>query len=738
MTIATTNRLANPNGVPAAPPPPPAGGSGGSGFNTIDPIRMLRKYRSWLVIALIVGAVLGAAGHFILREVYPVFRSAAIFRVYPPRTDVTVEAPTGDEEELQIFMATEAQIMVSLPVLQQAMQNPSVPRQAPTWAGQFMSAGQYSPIDAAIELEKKINARPVSGTAFIRLSMGYTDRNEVATIVGLVKKAYLDDLEKRAGVITADETEALDRAIRDLNEEIERLQADRDRMAAENDLDSLDVRTSAARSELDLLRSQIVIIRTAMIDQVTRLTEMELQLKRPGGIEYSDMLRDQVMASPIIQSLQGQITGLQTQRRVAMERIGPEHREVRSYDNSILALQQQYEQESQRLLRERFETMLTFYREYISSLQAQEADLMAQLEELSRKLNQLVVVQNQLIDIEQTIEQNSELLSDYQIRRKGLETMTQLDVSDRIVIAADERIPEVMSFPKLYIMVPAGIFLIGGLFAGAVVLFETIDQRIKSPADVAAMAGARVLGVIPHAAEDPSPVKALETAYRDHPAGVTAECYRQTRAIILKQLRQNGARSLAIIPAMPGSGASTVAANLAQAFAAADLKTLLIDANFRRPRQHAIFGADEAPGLADVLAGVRRLDEAARPSSYDGLDLLTAGAPEPRRHERLATDTMARLIAAAAETYDYVIVDTAPIVVSGDAIGMANKVDATVLVTRAYSEKRGMISRVLRELGEQPAETLGVVVNGVRSAAGGYLRRNIIATHKYQNAAGTN
>ncbi|MFG0283264.1 MAG: polysaccharide biosynthesis tyrosine autokinase [Phycisphaerales bacterium JB039] len=736
MTIATTNRIGSPNGAPPPPAPPPPSGAASGSFNTIDPIRLLRKYRSWLVVAMIVGAGLGAAGHFILREVYPIFRSAAIFRVYPPRADVTEGTPTGDEEELQIFMATEAQIMVSEPILQKAMEDPGVPRQAQTWARRFTKSGRFSPIDAAIELEKKISARPISGTAFVRLSMGYTDREEVASLVGFVREAYLRDLTRRGGEFTAQEIEALDRSIKDLTDEIGRLQADRDRLAAENELDALDVRASATRSELDLLRSQVVVVRTDLVLYATQLQEMQLQLARPGGIEYSDTLRDGVIAMPIMQSLQAQITGLQTQRRVALERLGPEHREIRSYDNTILALQQQYEQEMQRLLRERFEVMLTVYEDYIKTLQAQDADLQQQLEELSRKLNQLVVVQNQLVDIENLIEQNTELLTDYQIRRKSLETMTRLDISDRIVLHAQERIPEVMAFPKLYIMVPAGIFLIGGLFAGAIVLFETIDQRVKSPADVAFMAGARVLGVIPHAAEDPSPVKALETAYRDHPAGVTAECYRQTRAIMLKQLRQSGARSVAIIPAMPGSGASTVAANLAQAFAASDLKTLLIDANFRRPRQHAIFGADEAPGLTDVISGVRRLDEAVRPSGFDGLDLLTAGAPDPRRQERLATDAMARLIAAASEAYDYVIIDTAPIVVSGDAISMANKVDATVLVTRAYSEKRGMISRVLRELHEQPAETLGVIVNGVRSAAGGYLRRNIIATHKYQNAAG--
>jgi succinoglycan biosynthesis transport protein ExoP len=712
----------------------PSPGPTGGGFNTIDPIRLLKKYRVWMVLVLMLGAIAGTASHFVLKETRPVYRASVLFRVYPPRTDVTETMQTGSEEELSIFMATEAQIMVSAEVLRRAMEDPRLPRLAPTWTEAFSSGGRYSPVDAAIELEKRIGARVVSGTAFIRMTMGYSDAAEVAAIVGTVRSAYLADLARRGAALTANETSALDLAIKESNEEIGELQRTRNSLAIEHSLDALDVRVSTVRSNLDMRAAELVAIQRQMMDAGTRLREMELQLQRPGGIEYADSMRQEVQLSGMIQGLQGQIVSLETSRLASRERLGPDHRELRTIENHLQALNQKVEQEMQRLLRDRFEGTITVYREFMQSLRAQEADLLTQMEALTSKLNELVVVQNNLRDIETKIILATQLLAEYQVRRKSIQTTVRLDVSDRVILAEGERVPERLAFPKLFVMIPAGVFVLGGLFAAGVVLFETVDQRVKSPADVASLPMARVLGVIPHASEDPAAVKALETVYRDHPSGVMAECYRQTRALALKQMRQVGARSLAIIPAMPGSGGSTVAANLAQALAAADLKVLLIDANFRRPRQHAIFGLDEAPGLAEALAG-ESLGQAARPSGYDGLDILTAGGADPRRQERLATDTMARLIATASESYDYVVVDVAPIVVSGDAINMANKVDATLLVTRAYSEKRGMIARVLRDLSEQPAETLGVIVNGVRAATGGYLRRNILATHKYQNTS---
>ena len=703
-------------------------------MNTVDPLRLLKKYRVWLVVALTLGGVAGAGGHFILKEVAPSYRAQALFRVYAPRTDLTEKTNTGNEEELAIFMATEAQIMTSPEVLRRAMEDPRLPRLAEKWTAVFTKGDRYSPSDAAIELEKRISARVVAGTAFIRMSLSYRDPAEVAALVGFVRSAYLADLTRRGQALTANETSALDMAVKESQDDISRLQTQRDSLAVEHSLDALDVRVSTVRANLDMRFSEMAIVRQTMIDYGTRLREMELQLQRAGGIEYSDSMRQEVtQQSGIIQGLQGQIVSLETSRLAARERLGPDHRELRTIDNHIQALHQKVEQETQRLLREHFEGRITLLRELLQSLRAQEADILTQIEDFTQKVNELVLVQNELYDIDTQIALATQLQAEYQVRLKSIRATVRLDVSDRVVLAEQERVPERLAFPKLYIMVPAGIFVFGALFAAGVVLFETVDQRVKSPADIASLPMARVLGVIPHASEDPASVKALETVYRDHPSGVMAECYRQMRALALKQMRQTGARSLAVIPAMPGSGGSTVAANLAQALAAADLKVLLIDSNFRRPRQHAIFGLDEAPGLAEVLAGGDRLDQAARPSGYDGLDILTAGGADPRRQERLATDTMARLIATASESYDYVVVDVAPIVVSGDAISVANKVDATLLVTRAYSEKRGMIARVLRDLSEQPAETLGVIVNGVRASAGGYLRRNIIATHRYQN-----
>jgi capsular exopolysaccharide synthesis family protein len=198
-------------------------------------------------------------------------------------------------------------------------------------------------------------------------------------------------------------------------------------------------------------------------------------------------------------------------------------------------------------------------------------------------------------------------------------------------------------------------------------------------------------------------------------------------------MQQGGYRTLAIMSGMPQSGATTVAVNLAYALAAAEHRVLLIDANLRRPGVHKVLGLQDAPGLADVLAGGVTLASAAQRTDAPLLSVLTAGSSDKRVYERLSSAAFSEVLAGATSEYDIVLLDVAPAMVAGDAIAVANRCDASLLVVRALGEKRGMVARIRNDLSEAKAEFLGVLVNAVRSSAGGYLKGNIMAAHAYQN-----
>ena len=134
----------------------------------------------------------------------------------------------------------------------------------------------------------------------------------------------------------------------------------------------------------------------------------------------------------------------------------------------------------------------------------------------------------------------------------------------------------------------------------------------------------------------------------------------------------------------------------------------------------------------DILAGVSSIDEAVCTTDNENLDVLTVGSAEHRMFERIVTDPMGELLTRLEARYDMVIIDTAPAIVAGDAVALANRCGATVLVARAMNEKRGTVARLKSDLSDTRAEFLGVMINAVRSSAGGYFRKNIRASHEYQ------
>jgi capsular exopolysaccharide synthesis family protein len=370
----------------------------------------------------------------------------------------------------------------------------------------------------------------------------------------------------------------------------------------------------------------------------------------------------------------------------------------------------------------------------IEQYQAQEQNLLTTRQGFSTRLIDLTRTQAQLADIENQVKglldnkakMNAELQNQIGLQNQGS--------ANRVVLLQSERVPTEMAFPKLKLMIPAGLLLCVGLVGGVVLLREVVDQRVKSPSDIAIIPKVKLLGWVPDAAEDPAGQGAAETAFRDRPRGIVAEGYRQIRSAVSKRVQQADHKTILVLAGMPGSGATSTVANLALAFAAADRRVLIIDANFRRPTLHRVLGLQESPGLADVLSRGAELSEVVQATSTPNLDLLSAGSKEQRIFERLATEATGELLTKVRMMYDLVLIDVAPAIVAGDGISLAHRCDASLLVVKAMSEKRGMVARIKNDLVDARSEFLGVVVNAVRSSTGGYMKGNIRAAHEYQSA----
>ncbi len=159
----------------------------------------------------------------------------------------------------------------------------------------------------------------------------------------------------------------------------------------------------------------------------------------------------------------------------------------------------------------------------------------------------------------------------------------------------------------------------------------------------------------------------------------------------------------------------------------------LVDANFRRPELHRLFGIDNARGFADVLNGTGALKDLAVQTRIPNLTVLPSGPKPANPSELFESQLLSDFIEKALEQYDHVIFDTAPLLVVAESSAMAPRVDGVVTVVRAHDEKRGLLQRMRDSLRQLKAEHLGLVLNAVRGRAGGYYKSNIRTYYDYQS-----
>jgi capsular exopolysaccharide synthesis family protein len=173
-----------------------------------------------------------------------------------------------------------------------------------------------------------------------------------------------------------------------------------------------------------------------------------------------------------------------------------------------------------------------------------------------------------------------------------------------------------------------------------------------------------------------------------------------------------GHKTLAVGSARKGTGSSTMAANLAIAFAQLGERTLLLDANFRRPAQHALFGISADAGLTEVLLGRCNVEKAVVSiAQLNGLAVLCAGPLPPNPHELLSSRALQYLLDLAREIFDVVIIDSPPVLEYADAQMIAARAGGYLLVTRRHKSRMAEVEAAQQRLAPSNATIVGAIVN---------------------------
>lgn len=261
----------------------------------------------------------------------------------------------------------------------------------------------------------------------------------------------------------------------------------------------------------------------------------------------------------------------------------------------------------------------------------------------------------------------------------------------------------------------AGLTGVGafGLVALIISFMEFRSRRVGSPEEVIRSLPLTIIGTLPTVPTlgRVAPMLGHDQRWRH----MLLESVDALRALLVRARRSEGTRSVMITSAVGGEGKTSLASHLSTSLARAGLKTLLIDADLRRPAVHRLFDLPVCPGLAEVLAGEVPFEDAFVPvAPLRNLWILTAGGPGRDVAYLLAQPAAHDLLACARTMFDFVIIDTAPVLPVADTLLIGQQVDATIFSILRTVSRLPDLRAAQERLARVDVRVLGAVVTGVR------------------------
>lgn len=349
--------------------------------------------------------------------------------------------------------------------------------------------------------------------------------------------------------------------------------------------------------------------------------------------------------------------------------------------------------------------------------------------------------------LQREVDTNNELYDAVLKRMKDVEVAADLHASN-VSLVDKATAPLSPSSPHKTRDLIAATLL--GLTAGIGLTFliERHDDTFTDPAEAEDYLRVPLLGTIPDfyrlrgitygpklsRTPDPTklPIHANGTVLSVGSHSPVGETYRMLRTALMLSRPGSPPKSVLVASAVPSEGKTTTAANLAIVLAGTGKRVILVDADLRRPHCHELFGLENHFGLTEALTGISELVDLVRPTGFGNLYLLSAGETPPNPSELLGAAKMQDILFQLGQSYDCIIIDSAPILPVTDAVVLSSIVDGVILVA-GKGTIRQRVRTALSRLEYAQAKIFGIVLNKVETHNLGYNDYNS-HYYMYENA----
>ncbi|WP_027358841.1 GumC family protein [Desulforegula conservatrix] len=339
----------------------------------------------------------------------------------------------------------------------------------------------------------------------------------------------------------------------------------------------------------------------------------------------------------------------------------------------------------------------------------------SQVESIKASLNETKVEATELNEkyiqyniLKRDVETNRQLY-DALITKMKEKQITEQSQGVEIFVVDSAKTPEKQSKPNFIKNMLLAIVL--GLFGGTGIAFfiEYLDDTIKTSEDTETQTGIPVLGSI---LQNMDKNQKTEGITFSDPSSQISEGYKTVRASLLLSHADSPPKTILVTSMSPDEGKTTTAYNLSISLALTGKKVIIIDADLRRPTIHKIGNLVNNEGASVYLSGTSELF-GIQQGPVDGLDIMTSGPVPPNPSELLGSQRFRKLLTFMAQKYDYVIIDSPPLLAVSDTLIISKEVEGTIVIARSGKTKYEALIKGVKRFADINAKLLGIVVNCV-------------------------
>jgi capsular exopolysaccharide synthesis family protein len=556
-----------------------------------------------------------------------------------------------------------------------------------------LPAGQSPDIEGAItDLLARTSVRPVRNSRLVNVSVASGRPELAANATNALAHLYIQQSLDLRFETSSEAGQWLGTQIEEQRKKAEEADHRLQELKRQEGLVNIEERRT-------LLDQRLKELGTALNERKTERLQKEALWRQMASASNPEELPE-VMRSGLVQSLRIELASLERQQAQLLERYLDQHPEVVKVRNQIQDTRSKIRSEAQRVIR-------AAENDYKAAA-AQESSVFSALETAKQETLQLGAKAVSYDTQKREVDAARQVLDGLMARAKQTDVASELK-STNIRIVDPAVVPSSPIKPRKIRDIALGILLGAFLSVGLAFFLEYLDNTLKTPDDVRQHLGAPLLGVVPELTGQQLPnLTVLNTALDQR----FVEGYRVVRTALNYSWSEPGARIITVTSTAPGEGKSLTAVNLALTLAAQEGRTLLIDADLRKPTTHALVRGRKSPGLSDVLVGKAKVSTSIQQSLQGtALAYLPSGTHAPSPADLLTNRTVKGLLDGLRKFYDWIIIDTPPVGAVAEPLILAPLTDGVVVVTGAEMVPRKAVLHTLERIHDTGARILGVVLN---------------------------